>query len=86
MYELEQTPAFRASVRKLDNRQRRLLDRAYDVLKETPMDSAAHEEITFLSKRKDHGLFRYRLPGVYIHYAVHEKIPVVTLTRVQSLR
>jgi mRNA-degrading endonuclease RelE of RelBE toxin-antitoxin system len=83
-YELEKTSNFRSRFDQLEFRLKRTVQEAQEVLKESPQEYQNH--ITFLSKRKDTLLYRFRVPGAYILYTVHEKEPLVTLTSIQVFR
>lgn len=87
-YEIDSTSHFRSRYNKLDHRLKRCIDNAVEVLKEYPTEY--QQKITFLSKRKDGGLYRFRMPGCYLHYIIPEetlgKMYAVTLVDIKVLR
>jgi mRNA-degrading endonuclease RelE of RelBE toxin-antitoxin system len=87
-YEIELTSYFRSRYNKLDHRFKRCIDNAVEILKDYPTDY--QQRITFISKRKEGGLYRFRMPGCYLYYIIPEQAAEktglsITLTEVKVL-
>ncbi|MEM0950678.1 MAG: hypothetical protein AAGI66_00870 [Cyanobacteria bacterium P01_H01_bin.74] len=87
-YETSTTSAFRNQYNKVDRRLRRIVDDAVEIIKEFPTDY--QHKITYISKRKEGGLYRFRVPGCHIFYILPEKETekpnTIILTAVKPLR
>jgi mRNA-degrading endonuclease RelE of RelBE toxin-antitoxin system len=84
MFELEKTPNYRFQYNKLSLKLQRMVNDALEIIKETPTEFQG--KIMHLAKRKDFlNLYRFRIPGAYIHYLVHEDEPIVTLTSIKIM-
>ncbi len=79
-HDIDKTSNFANEYSRLNLRYKRLVDKALEIIKETPTEYQTL--ITQISKRKDGGLYRLRMPSCFLLYAVptHKLNEYTTIT------
>lgn len=83
MYEFEKTPNYRFQYNKLPLKQKRFVEEALDIIQLTPKEFQGR--IRHLSDKKEHTMWRYRIPGAYIIYLVPNEGTIITLINIKKL-
>lgn len=83
-YEFEKTPNYRFQYNKLPLKMKRFVEEALDIIQASPTEFQGR--IRHLSDKKDHRMFRYRIPGAYLIYLVPNEGQVITLMNLKKLR
>ena len=87
-YEIERTNNFRFQYSKLELKMKRFVEDAVEKIKENPYELQG--KITYLSRKKEGAMYRYRMPGAHLMYIIIEKddkkSTVVVLSNIKTLR
>ncbi|MGE0200671.1 MAG: hypothetical protein AB7P76_06860 [Candidatus Melainabacteria bacterium] len=84
-YNLVKTSTFMVNFRGLPKKLKRLTLEAMEVIKESP--TVYQDKITRMTARKEEGTaFKFRVPGAWITYVVHDKQPMVTMLSVREMK
>lgn len=84
-FEVEKSSSFKYTYRKMETAEKRKVDRGVDTVMLGPTDPD-NPDITALSKRTNSQAYRFRMPGMWLFYSVHDKKPIITFTQIRQLK